>query len=715
MSPEQQLLRVLDQIFEGGSHEAHQAQLNSLLGDHPELIETYCDYMSLHASLYWDTGAGINSDPDKCIAQLADESVTPSAVNVRRPLFLIAGSVLSLSLLLIAGWQFLGNHSGPSSVVENEPSVTENPISDPVSKPLIAGNASAATEEGSSENRFNDKLKPLDTQVASPKTALDSNPVVANQTPAPQPAKAEPRFVTGFQDSDVVQTIDNLLQQSWKDSEVTPSQRADDSQWVRRAYLVYVGRIPSIQELQDFQAAPKKTRRASLIDRFTDHDEVPEYLADVWTRLMIGRINRPGVNRTKLQEYLVSQFAKDGRWIDTVTDLITARGRNDQNGATNFLLAHLNNQATPATAVTARLFLGQQISCVQCHDHPFAKGVQQQDYWALNAFFKDTQKVSVKIASVTNKNSMLDIPWKLEDRKHSPSSTNDPMTYFENRRGQNIAVLPTFDGQTLDHRSTENRRQALAKLLAADSKDTVARAMVNRMWAHFFGYGFTNPIDDMGPHIAVSHPELLDALAEAFIKSDYSLKRLMKWIALSEAWQKSSQQMESAVADSPEIGDVPLFSRVYARRMSPEQVYESIRVAIQSAGRQPLARRQEHAAHRRSWVRQFATAYETDENDESMDFEGTISQAMVMMNGAEINKAISAAAVAVQSKNGATTKALEWLAESLLTRSPTAVERKAFRRHVQQMNRRNSQSGSVRAVEDMLWAYLNSTEFMTVH
>ena len=539
--------------------------------------------------------------------------------------------------------------------------------------------------------------------------------MVANQTPTPQPAKAEPRFVTGFQDSDVVQTIDDLLQQSWKDSEVTPSQRADDSQWVRRAYLVYVGRIPSIQELQDFQAAPKKTRRASLIDRFTDHDEVPEYLADVWTRLMIGRINRPGVNRTKLQEYLVSQFAKDSRWIDTVTDLITARGRNDRNGATNFLLAHLNNQATPATAVTARLFLGQQISCVQCHDHPFAKGVQQQDYWALNAFFKDTQKVSVKIARVKNKNSMLDIPWKLEDRKHGQSSTNDPMTYFENRRGQNIAVLPTFDGQTLDYRSTENRRQALAKLLAADSKDTVARAMVNRMWAHFFGYGFTNPIDDMGPHIAVSHPELLDALAEAFIKSDYSLKRLMKWIALSEAWQKSSQQMESAVADSPEIGDVPLFSRVYARRMSPEQVYESIRVAIQSAGRQPLARRQEHAAHRRSWVRQFATAYETDENDESMDFEGTISQAMVMMNGAEINKAISAAAVAVQSKNGATTKALEWLAESLLTRNPTAVERNAFRRHVQQMNRRNSQSGSVRAVEDMLWAYLNSTEFMTVH
>lgn len=704
MSPEQQLLHVMEKVFEGRSNEDHREQLNDLLRHHPELIETYCDYAALHGALHWDTGISANAGTGEHMTGLANEAVTPAPTRTNRSATVAIGSLLALSLIAIVGWQLSQDDSQPVPVVQDQPAGPEDSNRD---DSLIAANDAETNSANSTPGNPTNDLKPLNTQITLPKNQSDPKPLVAvSDTP-----DIEPRFVAEFSDSDVVQTIDDLLQQSWADQEVKPSERAEDSEWIRRAYLVYAGRIPGVQEVRDFQSTPKETRRASLIDSLNQNSEVPEYLADVWTQLLIGRTNRPGVNRAKLQEYLVARFSNDDPWINTVTDLITARGRNDRNGATNFLLAHLNNQATPATAVTARLFLGQQISCVQCHDHPFAKGIRQQDYWALNAFFKDTQKVSVGIADAARKKAMPDLPWKLEDRPKA-----DRMTYFENRSGLSIGVLPTFDGQTLDHRSTENRRQALAKLLATDSDATVARAMVNRMWAHFFGYGFTNPIDDMGPHVAVSHPELLDALTEAFVKSDYSLKRLMKWIALSEAWQKSSRQIESTVVDAPEVGEVPLFSRVYARRMSPEQVYESIRVAIQSVGNQPLASRQDHAVHRRDWVRQFATAYETDENDEAMDFEGTISQAMVMMNGSEVNDAIRAAAAAVlKSNKGATTKALESLAESLLTREPTSVERKAFRRHVQQLNRQNPKSGSIGAVEDMLWAYLNSTEFVTVH
>lgn len=704
MSPEQQLLRILDKVFEGRGTESHRQKLNDLLRQHPNLIKTYCEYTTLHAALQWDTGIPATSTPNDLNSKLAcDVASTPAATAKRSPVFAIS-SLLTLSLIVIIGWQLSQDDPQQDPIVKNEQQLPEDSRTNQPDESLVAANQPDANGTNTTAA---DDLKPLNTRVALPKPQSTPTPqVVTNEVP-----KTEPRFIAGFQDSDVVRTIDDLLQQSWDEQDVTPSAQADDAEWIRRAFLVYAGRIPSFQEVQDFQSVPKDGRRSWLIDRLTTNEEVPEYLADVWTQLMIGRTNRPGVNRAKLQEYLVTRFSNDEPWIDTVTDLITARGRNDRNGATNFLLAHLNNQATPATAVTARLFLGQQISCVQCHDHPFAKGIRQKDYWALNAFFKDTQKVSVGIADAAQKKTLADLPWKLEDRPEA-----ERMTFFENRSGLNIGVLPSFDGQTLDHRSNENRREALAKLLAADSANTVARAMVNRMWAHFFGYGFTNPIDDMGPHVIVSHPELLDALTEAFVKSNYSLKRLMKWIALSEAWQKSSQQIEASVVDAPEVGEVPLFSRVYARRMSPEQVYESIRVAIQSVGNQPLASRQEHAVHRRDWVRQFATAYDTDENDESMDFEGTISQAMVMMNGSEVNEAIKAAAsVVLQRNKGATTKALDALAEALLTRKPTDAERKAFRRHVQQLSRRSPKSGSLNAVEDMLWAYLNSTEFVTVH
>ncbi len=110
--------------------------------------------------------------------------------------------------------------------------------------------------------------------------------------------------------------------------------------------------------------------------------------------------------------------------------------------------------------------------------------------------------------------------------------------------------------------------------------------MVNRMWQHFFGYGFTMPVDDMGPHNPVSHPELLDFLSRAFVKSGYDMKRLMYWIASTDAWQRSSV-LVAGTEDVPEAGAVPLFTRVYARHLDPEEVYDSIRVAIRSVSGQP--------------------------------------------------------------------------------------------------------------------------------
>lgn len=704
MTPEQQVLRLLDRNFEGRFSEDHKQELNELLRSHPRLVDTYCDYMALHGSLHWDTGC---SGATVASQGEAARVTALTSTSTRRSQVLAAATVLAACLIGLVGWQLSKVSEKPQPVVqqpENQPARSDTTFIQTDER--VASNGSVNTSESVVDVQPKD-LKPLNTQVVPPASENGNQAVVARK----DEQQNQPRFAARFSDSDVVQHIDRLLKQSWDEQEIEPSERADDWEWVRRAYLVYAGRIPGSREVREFMDSPEQTRREKLIDQLTQSDEMPEYLADVWTQLLIGRTNRPGVNRAKLQEYLVARFSQDAPWIDTVSDLITARGRNDRNGATNFLLAHLNNQATPATAVTARLFLGQQISCVQCHDHPFAKGIRQQDYWALNAFFKDTQKVSVPVADASKKKAMPNVPWKLEDRPG-----DDPMTYFESRSGLKIAVLPSFGGQTLDHRSRENRRDTLAQLLSADSETTVARAMVNRMWAHFFGYGFTVSVDDMGPHVPVSHPELLETLTEAFVKSDYSLTRLMKWIALSDAWQRSSLQSESALADSPEIGEVPLFSRVYARRMSPEQVYESIRVGIQSVGDQPLTSRQDHADHRREWVRQFATSYGTDENDEAVDFEGTISQAMVMMNGSEVNEAIRAASgTLVRNQKGATVRSLESLAVALLTREPTELERKAFRRRAQQLSRSNAQAGSLIAVEDMLWAYLNSTEFMTVH
>ena len=122
-----------------------------------------------------------------------------------------------------------------------------------------------------------------------------------------------------------------------------------------------------------------------------------------------------------------------------------------------------------------------------------------------------------------------------------------------------------------------NRREELAKLILASRE--FDRAIVNRMWAHFLGYGFTKPIDDIGPHNPPSHPELLDELGNRSAMRGFDLKKLMRWIVLSEPYSLSSQMTARNQDDDPSLGAKPMFSRFYLRQMEAEQLYESLLVA----------------------------------------------------------------------------------------------------------------------------------------
>ena len=361
--------------------------------------------------------------------------------------------------------------------------------------------------------------------------------------------------------------------------------------------------------------------------------------------------------------------------------------------------------------MTARLFLGQQVHCTQCHDHPFAKDRRQEQFWTLNAFFKQAERSLNEVVDSAGKKQRV---WTLVD------SGQPGMTFFDNLRGQKKAVLPEFAGHTVPATEAGSRRAELARLLKQDDQHLVARAMVNRMWAQFFGYGFTNPIDDLGPHNPVSHPELFDALTDAFVRSNYDLRRLTRWIAGSRAFGLSSaQSAEGLTVDDPQEGGVPLFSRAYARPMGPEQVYDSIRVAIRSAAEQPLDS-SIGSDHRRQWVEQFVRAYGTDENDERLEFEGNIAQALLMMNGQDLEEAIPLAANemtrAIQDSSSSVGDTLKRLAMATLNREPTDKEEKVFRNRYRSLSKSLPQSDAIRtATEDMLWAYLNSSEFSSVH
>src|SRR5690606_24123234 len=128
-----------------------------------------------------------------------------------------------------------------------------------------------------------------------------------------------------------------------------------------------------------------------------------------------------------------------------------------------------------------------------------------------------------------------------------------------------------------------DRREELAKVLAReDPNHQVARAFVNRMWEHFFGVGFTKPVDDMGPHNPPSHPDLLDKLTEDFVKVDYNVKTLAQWITNSLPYHLTSRFNGSNTSDDPSAGEVPLFSHLYVKPLTAEQLYDSLIVATQA-------------------------------------------------------------------------------------------------------------------------------------
>lgn len=275
-------------------------------------------------------------------------------------------------------------------------------------------------------------------------------------------------------------------------------------------------------------------------------------------------------------------------------------------------------------------------------------------------------------------------------------------------------TYPKFEGTSINDDADTNRRNELAKLMTLGEKPLVAESFVNRIWDHFFGCGFTRPVDDMGPHNPPSHPELLDHLAREFVASGYDCKQLIRWICLSDAYQRSSRFGKSNEQDNPETGASPLFSRVYVKGMTAEQLYDSLLVAT-GADKTPLATG-DHDRRRHEWLQQFVHAFQTDENDESITFESSITQALLMMNSDLTQQALSTdrgtfLEKLVNSRDPEAEK-IRRLCLATLTRYPTPKELQSLRRFVHEgATLRSNPAGW----QDAMWAYLNSSEFVLVH
>jgi hypothetical protein len=254
--------------------------------------------------------------------------------------------------------------------------------------------------------------------------------------------------------------------------------------------------------------------------------------------------------------------------------------------------------------------------------------------------------------------------------------------------------------------------------MAEGDRPQLAAAFVNRLWAQMFGRGFTTPLDDMGPHNPPTHPEVLDLLTREFVKSDYDVRQLLRWMCSSKLYQLSSRATAGNATDDPESGSPPMFTRMYVKALSAEQVFDSMLIATNADHTAAMAKDAEK--RRDGWLSQFYSALDNDENTEQTTFDGSLQQALVMMNGDLVKEAVSGRPGTflnkVEGSAGPESEKLERLSMAILARKPTRREQQVFEEAAKGPMRGLRNPGSANPVKESLqdacWAYLNSTEFV---
>jgi hypothetical protein len=431
-----------------------------------------------------------------------------------------------------------------------------------------------------------------------------------------------------------------------------------------------------------FQLEPTVSDDALVVEGFG------EYLGDVWR----GRLISPLANEQRIQSdrfaaWLAQRFNDDDGWDRIAFDLLTATGKIDENPAATYLIeGRFPLNVTDLADLSSRYFLGIRLNCAQCHDHPFVAW-KRQDYWGMAAFFTQIQTPgrpkSVYLAGVR------------DDPKITLSTLRDADA-IEGLLPQPPKFL---GGPELSADGGQTHRVALARWMTAPENPFFARAMVNRMWWHFFGRGIVNPVDDMHAGNRPSHPELLEQLSQRLAESGFDIKLLCRAIASSDTYQQSSRPGRDADSEAQ------LFARMSIKVLSAEQLYDSL-VTILG----PPAKRAGIDA-RLGARQEFCQFFAGDGDADPTRYERGIPHLLRLMNSPQFAGRNISALISRMDAGGRTADdVVEEMYLTILARRPTAAE---FELVTAQWPDRSALPQTV--YRELAWALLMSSEFSLNH
>ena len=508
------------------------------------------------------------------------------------------------------------------------------------------------------------------------------SPLVADDPAPAEQSQAERRAA-------IVKRIDEIINARLKAEGLEPAARSSDGEFLRRVGLDLVGAIPRVADVRAFAADDRPDKRARMIDRLLDSPAHATHLANTFRHIMLpGSTDIEQINNVVgVQNWLRQRFVENVRYDNLVSELLVATAGDDAGPALYYTSLELAPEKLAGS--TARIFLGLQIECAQCHDHPFDSW-KQDEFWGYAAFFARLRRPDMNVPGM--RMALVDL--NEGEVKHPKTDAVVPPRY------------PSGGTPAADELGT--RRQQLAIWMASRDNPYLPRAAVNRGWSILFGRGIVEPVDELGPQNPPRHPEFMDELTKYFTKSGFDLKELLRTLANTEAYQRTSQWQ----------GEKPPAAELYAcaavKTLTAEQLYESVNRVLNRRGQgmMPGANVQSPLLdpQRQAFIAKMQTAGRSP-----LEYQAGVLQALTLLNGSDLAEATdpqkSPLLGSLEAPFLGDDERLALLFLATLSRSPTEEELTLCRKQLAS----RSDSDKAKGWSDILWAVLNSAEFALNH
>jgi hypothetical protein len=464
---------------------------------------------------------------------------------------------------------------------------------------------------------------------------------------------------------------------------------------------------PTPEDVTAYSLDPSPDKRQRAAQRLLADPRFGANWARYWRDVIMFRRSedRGLMSAGPVVEYLTAAFNDNPHWDQIARDFISSTGDVQEHGQTALIMAQMGN-SEDVTAEVSRIFMGIQIQCAQCHDHPTDRWKREQ-FHELAAFFP---RITLRAVRGDGKQRSFEV---VSTDKGSKKKSNNPrrgslehfMPDLENPEDDGKLMQPVFfvTGQKLEPgKSDLERREAIAEWITSRKNRWFAKAFVNRIWAEMVGRGFYEPVDDIGPDRPCTAPKTLDYLANRFVANKYDVKWLFETIATTDAYARRSV---SRTGD-----ESARFASACPQRLRGDQLFNSL-VEVLELDEPSEGAPQDYRAVFKGPRGQVNETFGFDPSEPRDEIAGSIPQALFLMNSSSLAKAIKGrrpdtALGKLLASTPDDRAVVSELYLRCLAREPKPAEMSTCLEHVAASGDRAT------GFEDVLWALINSTEFL---